>query len=132
MNSGHQNSVGGNQVKKWRGLRFGAPGSLDLGREEAPHNLIIKVVADHPQDTEMLLVCDQLQDRPETFSRVKILRPAPLLPGVDGKQVQGIFGGQRPLLLQFASTLREGWEHQTILVRAGRRNERSKSLRGCT
>ena len=120
MNSGHQNSIGGNQVKKWRGLRFGAPGSLDLGQEEVPHSLIIKVVVDQPEDTEMLIFCDQLQDRPETFSRVEILRPAPLLPGIDGEQLQGIFGGQRPLLLQFASTLREEWKHQTILVKAGR------------
>ena len=97
-----------------------APGSLDLGQEEVPQNLIIKIVVDRPEDTEMLILYDQLQDRPETFSHVKILCPAPLLPGVDGEQLQRILRGQRPLLLQFVFTLRGEWKHQTTLVKAGR------------
>lgn len=117
VNSGHQNSVGGNKVKK---QQFGAPGSLDLGQEEIPQNLIIKTVVDRPEDTEMLILYDQLQDSPETFSRVKILCPTPLLPGVDGEQLQGVLRGQRLLLLQLAFTLREEWKHQTIAVKAGR------------
>ena len=67
----------------------------------------------------MLILYDQLQDRPETFSQVKILCPAPLLPGIDGEQLQGILGGQRPLLLQFAFTLREEWKHQRYLLKQG-------------
>lgn len=80
------------------------PGSPDLAQEEVPQNLIIKTVVDRPEDTEMLILYDQLQDRPETFSHVKILCPAPLLPGVDGEQLQCILRGQRPLLLQFFFT----------------------------
>lgn len=55
-----------------------------------------------------------------------------MLPGVDGEQLQGILGGQRPLFLQFLFTLKEKGECQTIVVKAGRRELLSESPRNFT
>lgn len=111
------------------GTGFGAPGFLDLGQQEVPHDLILKAVIDRPEDTELMVSGDQLQNRPETFGGVKILHPTPLLPGVDGEQLQGILGGQRPLCLQFPFTLKKDRVRQMTPVRAGRRDELGQSHR---
>lgn len=65
------------------------------------------------------MLSDQLQDGPETFRGVKIRQPTSVLPGVDGEQLQGVLGGQRPLFLQFPFTLKEEGERQMTVVQAG-------------
>lgn len=104
-------------------MGFGAPGFLDLGEQEVPYDLMFKAVIDRPEDTELLVSGDQLQNRPETYGGVKILRSTPLLPGVDGEQLQSILGGQRPLCLQFPFTLKKDGVGQMMLVTEGRHDK---------
>ena len=113
------------------GVGSGAPGSLHLGQEEVPYGLILEAVIDGPEDAELLIFCDQIQHRQETFCRVELRRPAPTLPGIDGEELQGVLGGQGPLFLEFPFTLREEWESQMKLGKAGRCDGLSQNHRDC-
>ena len=70
------------------------PQGLELAQQDVADGLISKVVVDCPIDTQLLLLLDEPQNSPDTFSHIKVLRSTPLFPGVDRKQLQCIWRQQ--------------------------------------
>lgn len=70
------------------------PRGLELAQQDVADSLISKVVVDCPIDTQLLLLLDEPQNSPDTFSHIEVLCSTPLFPGVDRKQLQGIWRQQ--------------------------------------
>ena len=65
----------------------------ELVQKDVPDCLILKVVIDCPEDAELPVFYNQVQDGPEAFSNVKVICATALLPGIHGEQLQGVLWG---------------------------------------
>lgn len=60
---------------------------------------LFEIVVDCPEDAELPVFYNQVQDGPEAFSSVEVICATALLPGIHGEQLQGVLWGQRCFLL---------------------------------
>lgn len=75
---------------EWGGGCGEVPGSLELLPQEAADRSILEAIVQGPEDTQVPILLDQTQHRPQALGQAEGILPAALLPGEDGQQLQGI------------------------------------------